>query len=154
MSKQDLLITITCSSKDMQSPETMHSKLATLPYIHWVVDTDLVNTKSCWLERNYVVLLSCISLSLERRRRSRRISSRKISSEPIKEESTNGTTSGKTIQGKDQLVEEEAAGIGSVSFLFCVLGVAQRGKWHWRIQWRCQGRAPPLKLQFFKKKVM
>ena len=81
-----------------------------------------------------MVLLSYISLSLERKRRSRRSSSRRISSEPIKEESTNGTISGKTIQGKDQLVEEEAAGIGSVSFLFCVLYIAQRGKGHWRIK--------------------
>ena len=36
LSKQDLLIKITCSSKDVQSSETILSKLATFPYIHWV----------------------------------------------------------------------------------------------------------------------
>ena len=97
-----------------------------------------------------MVLLSYISLSLERKRRSRRSSSRRISSEPIKEESIIGTTSGKTIQGNDQLVEEEAAGIGSVSFLFCVLDIAQRGKGHWRIRGGRQGRLPPFWLQLKK----
>ena len=79
-----------------------------------------------WLERNDRFLLH-ISLSLKRkRRRSRRSLSRKISSELITEESTTETTSGKTVQGKDQLVEEEAAGIGSVSVLFRCYG--KRGR--------------------------
>ena len=37
LSMQDLLIMITCSSKNVQSPETLLFKLTTFPYIHWVV---------------------------------------------------------------------------------------------------------------------
>ena len=36
LSKQDLPIMVTCSSKIVQSPETILSKLATFPCIHWV----------------------------------------------------------------------------------------------------------------------
>ena len=36
VSKQDVLIKVTCLSKVVQWTETMLSKLATFPYIHWV----------------------------------------------------------------------------------------------------------------------